>query len=206
MMHRMFKGILFDYGGVVGEGGRGIDVTYRLADKLGLSKQQAEDIIYPLFGQMTLGQLETDEFWRQIAEATGLHITPNDLVIWNTWWGTDVYPEMLTLINSLRTNGYQIGLLSNIIPPTRDYIRAGGGYSHFDFTVLSCEVGLAKPNPKIFQLALSKFNGLAASEIVFIDDQDKSIAPAQRLGMQTILATSTEQIVSELEALGIKTS
>jgi putative hydrolase of the HAD superfamily len=199
----MIKGVLFDYGGVVGEGGRGIDVTYRLADKLGLSKQQAEEIIFPLFGQMTLGKLDTDDFWQQISEATGLLITPEKLSIWNTWWGTDVYPEMLALIHTLRAHGYQIGLLSNIIPPTRDHIKASGGYSHFDFAVLSCEVGLAKPDTRIFELALQKFDDLKPEEVVFIDDQQKSILPAEVLGMKTILATDSDQIIAELRKLGL---
>lgn len=201
----MIKGILFDYGGVVGEGGKGIDVSYQLAEKIGLSRQQAEEIIYPLFGKMTVGRLDVDGFWQQIAAKTDLQLDPESLQVWNQWWGTDVFPEMLDLINTLRKNRYQIGLLSNIIPPTRDHIKAGGGYDHFDFTVLSCEVGLAKPDPRIFELAVSKFDGMKPAEIVFIDDQDKSIPPAEALGMQTILATSSQQITDELRRLGVKT-
>lgn len=57
----------------------------------------------------------------------------------------------------------------------------------FDALVVSCRVGLLKPDPRIFELALAKLN-VAASEALMVGDtlQD-DILPAQTLGMKTLL-------------------
>jgi len=199
----MIKGVLFDYGGVVADGGRGVEIAKRLCRELNLDLEQVDSVGYPLLRQMTKGKLDTAGFWEELSKRVGRQFTEAERHIWDDWWGVDVYPDMLSVLNELRGHGYQIGLLSNVIPPTLENIKAGGGYSHFDFTVLSCEVGFAKPEPEMYQLALDKFDGLRPSEIVFIDDQEKCLPPAEALGFETILATSTEQIVTELKALGL---
>jgi epoxide hydrolase-like predicted phosphatase len=199
----MIKGVLFDYSGVVAYGGRGKDIAKRLCQDFGLEEGLVEQVVYPLLQEMTLGRLETSAFWESLSKQTDRHFNEQEKHVWDDWWDVDVYPEMLKLINDLRSQNYQIGLLSNVIPPILERIKAGGGYSHFDFSVLSCELGVAKPDPKMYELAMRHFNGLKPEEVVFIDDQDRCLPPAEELGMHTILATSSEQIIAELRKLDL---
>jgi putative hydrolase of the HAD superfamily len=203
MMVVMIRGVLFDYGGVVAPGGRGADIAKRLCTLLGLAESAAHKVFIPLFQEFTRGRLDDAAFWQAIESAAHIEISDEQRHAWDDWWGIEPWPEMLELINQLKANNYAVGLLSNIIPPAEAMIRAKGGYGHFNFTVLSCEVGYAKPDPEIYQLALEKFSGIRPEEIVFIDDQPKCLPPAEAAGMTTILATDTAQILSELRKLNL---
>jgi epoxide hydrolase-like predicted phosphatase len=56
----------------------------------------------------------------------------------------------------------------------------------FDDIVCSAEVGMAKPDPAIYQLAAERLE-LAPDECVFVDDWDKNIEAARATGMTAVL-------------------
>lgn len=199
----MIRAVLFDYGGVIAPGGRSSDIAIRLCALLGLPEDQAQTLFIPLFQQFTRGKIDESAFWSAVESQADIPVNHAQRHAWDSWWGVQPYPEILKLVNQLRQADYAIGLLSNIIPPAEATIAAGGGYSHFDFTILSCEVGYAKPDPEIYQLALEAFGSVRPEEIVFIDDQSRCLPPAENAGMQTILATSTEQIIADLRQLDL---
>ena len=72
--------------------------------------------------------------------------------------------------------------------------------SVFDHVIVSSEVHLIKPDPRIYQLALD-CAGCRADEAVFIDDGRENVAAAQALGIQSILYESREQVIEELEMI-----
>jgi putative hydrolase of the HAD superfamily len=89
--------------------------------------------------------------------------------------------EMLDLIRELRQRGIRTSLLSNSWGARDGYPR------HlfdelFDDVVISGEVGMRKPEERIFQLALTRL-GLSPAECVFVDDVEGNIAAAQALGL-----------------------
>jgi len=51
--------------------------------------------------------------------------------------------------------------------------------------VISCEVGLSKPDPRIYQLCLDRL-GLAAPATLFVDDRADNVEAAARVGLQTL--------------------
>ncbi|MGW7696804.1 HAD-IA family hydrolase [Streptomyces asiaticus] len=70
--------------------------------------------------------------------------------------------------------------------------------------VLSEVVGMAKPNPAIYRLALERL-GLPGSAWVFVDDHPVNLPPAEALGITTVLARREEDTVAELQAiLGVR--
>jgi putative hydrolase of the HAD superfamily len=92
-------------------------------------------------------------------------------------------------------------LLSNVIPGTEAELRAHGAYDPFDFAILSRHVGYAKPDPEIYRLALDALPGINPEEIVFLDDQEHCLQPAQALGMQTILVQNPAQAIADIHRL-----
>lgn len=197
----MIRGVLFDYGGVIAEDGRGVKPLTRLASLVDLSEEEAAKHIKPLWRQFIRGQLTTDEFWHSVGAFMEVPVSPQQRQVWKQALSTVPYPEMQLAVANLQASGYQVGLLSNITSEARDDIAAAGTYSLFDFTVLSCDVKVAKPEPEIFQLALDKFTNLRPEEIVFIDDYKVNLPPAEALGLQTILAANTEQVIADLRKL-----
>ena len=198
----MIKAVLFDYGGVMTAGGVGIELTDRLGEALGVTAQQAYTLIGPAWSKYSRGSISEAQLWEMVEAAHGKPIQVSKRAIWNTWEEhMQPLPEMLALIKKLHGAGYGVGLLSNVIPNTAADIREHGGYDAFDFLVLSCEAGYAKPDEEIYKLALEKFPGIRPEEVVFIDDQERFLIPAKELGMQTILARSPAQIQEDLEKL-----
>lgn len=70
----------------------------------------------------------------------------------------------------------------------------------FDEVILSGEVGLRKPDPAIFQLALTRL-GVEAGECVFVDDHPGHLEPAARLGMATVMHTVPARTLGDLQDL-----
>lgn len=60
----------------------------------------------------------------------------------------------------------------------------------FDEVVLSCEVGCAKPDPRIYQLTLERL-GVAPGQALFVDDVSDNVEAAESVGMQGHLHRNT---------------
>ncbi|WP_243717000.1 HAD family phosphatase [Actinomadura sp. KC345] len=72
----------------------------------------------------------------------------------------------------------------------------------FDAVVISCEVGMRKPDERIFRHALDLL-GLDAAECVFIDDIEHNIRAAERLGIRGIHHTAPDTTIAELRELNL---
>ena len=70
----------------------------------------------------------------------------------------------------------------------------------FDAVVISGEVGMRKPEPEIFELALQRI-GLPAAECVFIDDIARNIVAAEQVGLVGIVHRTFEETAAQLETL-----
>lgn len=197
----MIKAIIFDYGGVLITGGGADEPAESLAAFLGIPKSEAAAIIHALWPRYVSGMLDEAGYWNQVERSVGRAL-PGDYRTMRSNWD-DVAPlaEMIEYITSLKSRGYTVGLLSNITPSTASIIRTGGGYDLFDPCVLSCEVGYAKPSAEIYRSLLHALPGIHADEIVFIDDQMRYLAPAQKIGLHTVLAISPQQIINDVNQL-----
>jgi putative hydrolase of the HAD superfamily len=96
-----------------------------------------------------------------------------------------VQPEMLDLIRELRASGLKIGLLSNSWGGTKDDYPAEILAELFDATVISGQVGMRKPEERIFRLAAEQL-GLEPAECVFVDDVEGNITAARALGFGVV--------------------
>ena len=152
------------------------------------------------------GECTNDEFERALArelvrEDGGPVAGPGLLA--RMFAGQTLDEPMLALFRNLKTSGVPTGLLSN---------SWGGGYPSelfpdmFDAVVISAEVGMRKPEPRIFQ-HVAELLGLPPQECVFIDDIQANITAAEQIGFTGVLhnaAADTAQQVADL--LGISLS
>jgi HAD superfamily hydrolase (TIGR01509 family) len=72
----------------------------------------------------------------------------------------------------------------------------------FEAGVFSARVGLVKPEPAIFELALRRF-GLAAGDAIFVDDHPANIVAARAIGLRSVQFANAAQASRELVELGI---
>ena len=105
-------------------------------------------------------------------------------------------PAMLAAVRRIRERGLRAAALTNNWP--------GDGTSslrtHFDVFVESSELGLRKPDPRIYQHAC-RCLGIEAHQAIFLDDIGSNLKAARALGMTTIKVTAPEQALGELEAV-----
>jgi HAD superfamily hydrolase (TIGR01509 family) len=106
-------------------------------------------------------------------------------------------PPLLTAVRKARQQGLKTALLSNADgwwqPPAH-------WHGLFDATVISGEVGLAKPDTAIYLLTAAKL-GLEPGECVFVDDLAVNVRGAAAAGMVGVHHRSTRTTLEELEIL-----
>jgi len=197
----MIRAFLFDYGGVMTNGGKGNELQARFAANLSIPVYEAARLIAEPWAAFSSGKIDEATFWSDVESSYGAPIPENERDIWNQWDTMKILPEMKSLVLRLKATGYTVGLVSNTIPPTATVIRAHGGYEVFDFSILSFEVGYVKPQVEIYNIALSNLGDITPEEVVFIDDQERCLEPARILGMQTMLVEDPMITVKELELL-----
>jgi putative hydrolase of the HAD superfamily len=114
----------------------------------------------------------------------------------------EVYDVMVDEARSLRAEGYRTSLLTNNIAEGRDSWRPMLPLDEiFDDVIDSSEVGLRKPNPEIYLLALQRLGGIEPSRAVMLDDHPGNCAGALAAGMQAIQVRDPAEAVDELRSL-----
>ena len=193
----MIKTVLFDFGGVLTESGKAGFVRSILAELYGVPLEELySDEVQQAWRR---NQVDVADVLGALNQHYGKNIT-TDMFYAKMQGATLRTPEVYGLAEQLRELGIKTGILSNIFSTTAANLREQGFYNNFDPVVLSCEQGYAKPDEELYKIAIQK-TGVAADEILFIDDQEKCRSPAEKLGMHFLLAVSPQQIVSDTLAI-----
>jgi len=112
--------------------------------------------------------------------------------------------EVLSVARTLAGSGkYLMGTINNESRELNLYrIEKFGLRSIFSLFVSSCFVGLRKPEPEIYRLAL-EMTQKRPDECCFVDDRALNLEVAKRMGMYTIEMENAEELRSELQKLGV---
>ncbi|TVY08534.1 HAD-IA family hydrolase [Paenibacillus cremeus] len=91
-----------------------------------------------------------------------------------------LFDDVQDSIAALKQQGYHLGIISNFAPTLASILKHKGILHYFDPVIVSTEVGLEKPDPAIFRLALER-SELAPEDVLYIGDHDRNDiwAPAQ---------------------------
>ena len=90
--------------------------------------------------------------------------------------------DMLEIVRDLKGRGYGIFLCSNAAARFHSYKDTYEVFSYFDDLVISADIGVSKPDPRIYQVVLDR-NNLSASSCLFIDDLAVNIAGGEAVGI-----------------------
>lgn len=117
--------------------------------------------------------------------------------------GATVRDGMIAVARDARAAGCRVGLVTNNVREFGDGWRRMLPVDElFDVVIDSHQVGMRKPDPRIFRMALEGLGGVAPERAVFLDDFAGNVAAARALGMQGIVVgPDWEQAVAELRAL-----
>ncbi|MEK6727428.1 MAG: HAD family phosphatase [Candidatus Omnitrophota bacterium] len=205
MYNHKIKGIIFDLGNVL------LDFNHMIAaEKLsGFTDKKGKEI-YDLFfdSQKTQlfeeGKISASEFFKGVKEMLNLKIPYEEFVpIWNgIFYLTDQNLQVYNLARSLK-NGYRLALLSNINFLHLEHIKKTFPILDVFHNVLaSCELGLRKPQPEIYQKAL-EILGTQAQETFYTDDRTELIRGAKKLGINAAVFFGVDQLKKDFIAAGV---
>lgn len=188
------RAVIFDYGGVLTTSGRtalrewtreeGIRrETYSAALKAWLSRDAPHGT--PIH-RLETGEIGADAFNELLAERLetedGGPVAPEGLLS-RLFAHMRQDHEMLQLVRDLRDAGVRTAMLSNSWGNEYPWERLAG---LFELAVISGDVGLRKPDPRIYRLILDKL-GLPARQTAFVDDGSPNIEIAEKIGMRAVL-------------------
>jgi putative hydrolase of the HAD superfamily len=108
-------------------------------------------------------------------------------------------------VQELKARGYRVWYLSNFSRKAEE--ECGDALTfipYMDGGILSWREGLIKPDPQIYRLLLERYH-LKAEECVFVDDMPANVQGATGQGIHGIVFQSKEQVMEELEKLGVTT-
>jgi putative hydrolase of the HAD superfamily len=211
---RRFDAILFDFSGVMVSSA--FDAIARHAGGHGMTEDEFLEFLLGPYaedgdhawhraerGEIGILDWATDTMAR--AEEAGMGL---DLSFMAGMLGDlEVYDVMVDAARTLRSEGYRTSLLTNNIAEGRDSWRPLLPLDElFDDVVDSCEVGLRKPNPQIYLLALQRLGTIGGAPVepsraVMLDDHPGNCAGAIAAGLQAIHVVEPEIAVDELRAL-----
>lgn len=187
------KAVIFDFGGVIATSVRST-AHARLKELFHLSNEECSQLRKNQKAFMQNIGTEI-EFWEDLAKTKNIILPPN----WIDEWydiitkSIVVNPEILSLIEDLKANHIQVGLLSNIYTEYAVLLRRLGYYDSFDPCILSCDVSLRKPDHKIYKILLDKLS-LSPQDVIFIDDKEENVLAAKQLGIDAILFKNAKEL------------
>ncbi len=194
------KALIFDVGGVLIRT-ESQEPRRKLAEGLGITVEELYALVFASeeSRRVQLGQAGYDEAWGGLARHLGLDQQSLAAVQREMFSADRLDYELVDFIRRQRGQ-VKTALLSNAGSALRETLRSEGIEDCFDEVIISAEVGLMKPDPAIFRIALDRL-GVAPEEAAFVDDMQENVEAATELGLLGIHFTSRAAVLQQLQAV-----
>ena len=206
------RAVLFDFGGVYTSSP--FAVFTEAAAELGTTPERVLDLVFGPYDRDTdhpwhrlergeLSLLDARQSIMALATDAGLSFDPLVILARMAGKGSGARHSVVAATRRLRERGLRTALVTNNAKEFAQGWRAMLPLDElFDAVIDSSAVGMRKPDPAIFALALRELGGIAPEHAVFLDDFPGNIAAARRLGMHGVLVEDDPSgALAELERL-----
>ena len=154
-----------------------------------------------LWERLDLGTLTREELVDKVLSLLGdCYREKVEEVIWNWPAYIDIYTEVFPLLARLKEKGHRIFVLSNTSPVfyelLKDQLSPLNGI--LDGFVLSCDIKIIKPDPKMFEEILRKYQ-LDPENCIFLDDVKDNTNMAESLGIKAYQVKHRSDVVDVLK-------
>lgn len=129
------------------------------------------------------------EYYNELLRVEGLtdekDIEKYGLELFDLMWLNDriLFNDVLVVLKQLKKQNIKVGIISDTTPSLQKTLEVLNIGNYIDCYTSSSEAGVMKPDPKIYNLALSKLN-LKANECIYVDDYDEEVKGAEKLGFK----------------------
>jgi epoxide hydrolase-like predicted phosphatase len=188
------QAVLFDFGGVFMASP--FSAVRAFGTRLGIAPERAIETIFGVY------DTDTDHPWHRLERGEMSLIAAREAILEINDVGqridlfealgelrdASVRPDVVQIARDARALGVKTAVVTNNVREFAHGWRAMLPVDElFDVVVDSAHVGVRKPDPRIFELALAGLGGIAPRDAVFLDDFPGNVAAAERLGMRGIL-------------------
>ena len=195
--------LIFDLGGVLVRWDPDAIIAGVFSDRALQAKVKADVLGHADWLEVDRGTLDLDQAIQRAARRTGMTHDELERLFAAVPSSLVPFPDSVALLYKLKARGYPLYCLSNMGHASIDHLeREHKFFEVFRGKIVSCRLKLCKPEPAIYQHALQTY-GLKAQETVFIDDVEKNVAAAARLGIHGIQFRGLAQCERDLRALGV---
>lgn len=140
------------------------------------------------------GRLTPLEYWTTVTNAAFAQANLARLIEIEVAFWTDYDDRPLRWIAALRAAGVRVGMLSNLPQVLAEDLRTKDYFRHFDHVTLSYERLTVKPQAAIYRHAVDGV-GVAAEEVLFLDDKLPNVHGAIDAGLRAELFTTWEEFL-----------
>ena len=194
------RAVFFDLGGVI------VRTEFQaprqhLAERFGMDYDGLSKLVFDseTAGQASLGLISEEEHWAAIARWLHLPVSETRAIHQEFFAGDITDLHLLDFMRGLRKQ-YKVGLISNAWSGLRPWIIEKKFEDVFDAMTISAEVGVMKPDTRIYRIALEKLD-VAPADSVFLDDFLNNVAGARAVGMHAIHFIHPGQALAELKQI-----
>jgi putative hydrolase of the HAD superfamily len=185
--------VMFDYGGVISQQPSAEDLSL-LAGVAGVSVPAFQTEYWAWRRAYDLAELDAKGYWQQVGNGLardfgGAEIS--ELVRLDAVSWLRLQAGTVSLIEDLAAAGHPLALLSNAPAELATEIAALPVAAHFGQLFFSCQLKLAKPDPRCYGAVLATL-GAGPAEVIFIDDRAENVAAADALGLTSVHFTTPE--------------
>lgn len=194
------KAVVFDIGGVL----EIIDDSIfpgPWPQRLGLTDAEFAARLDGLAGSPVLGEVTWPEVLEHWRVRLGLDEVEAHAIAADFWrWYAGTLDQSLFDWFAAQRAHRKTGILSNSGPGAREHERHHGFEDITDDLVYSHEVGLMKPDPRVFVLTAQRL-GVRPDEVLFLDDVPGHVEAAHAAGWHAVLHTSTPDSIAAMELI-----
>lgn len=182
----MIRNVIFDFGQVMIRFDGDIMTAPYVAEE---DRAAVRDVVFDrkYFDALDVGAMTDEEAKADYRRRLPERLWESADLVYDNWiCNLPPIEGMAELVRDLKKAGYSVYLLSNISRYFSSHKEANPVLFEFRDWVFSAEVGLVKPDPAIFRLAVEKF-GVDPHETLFVDDNAQNLEGARAVGLSTYL-------------------
>ena len=196
--------VFCDVGGVLLTNGSDHSERTQLVERFGLDARDFEGRHQMLSAAFDCGQLDLDQYLDRTIFYRPRSFGKQEVRDF-MYAQSEALPDSLALIARLaKARKVFLATLNNESRELNLYrIEKFGLRNYFSVFFSSCYLGVSKPHPQIYRLALD-LSQRQAEECVFIDDRSLNLECARRLGLHTIQFLNAAQLENDLRTLGVE--
>ncbi len=201
-MKKKIRGMIFDFGGVLGLPQKD-EARQGMMTAVGIDEKRFFQSYFDVRSEYDRGTISRREYWTEVLARLELKISEKifeTLVVVDEESWVSENDQMIDFIRRNRSAMEKLGILSNMPADFVPSIRNNFNWIQwFDFALWSCDVHMVKPEREIYMRVADKL-GLPPTECLFIDDSIVNVEGARAAGMEAIHYVDFDSFLEEFES------